>query len=397
MRGHDLVMTNVAVWSRPEADVIHDCIVVVRDGRVHSVSPMVASCANAGAADVPRDIPIVDAGGRILTAGFWNCHVHFTETVWSGARRADATKLQQALDTMLVSRGFTSVVDLASNSRDTLPLIARIESGELTGPRIRTATEAINPASGLPFYIKDSVPWFVRWMLPTPWSARGAARGAQRQLRKGAHVIKLFTGTYVKRDKITTMSPKVASAAVGVAHEHGALVFAHTSNHEGLSVALHAGVDVIAHVPSEPEGIDSLVRECAETGMRMIPTLHMFAHTVSSAPDYIGPIYTALQTVIAAGGRILFGTDVGYMNDYGTEGEMTALERCGLTSAEILASLTTEPAAAFGCADAGAIEPGMIADFTLLEKAAHPVMPRDLSRIAVVVKSGRVIYESKET
>lgn len=385
--GADLTITNVAVWPRPEAAVLVDHEVVVRSGRIHEVRPMTGESG-------PDDGPILDAGGRLLTAGFWNCHVHLTGRAWSRAKHGRAEALQQALDDMLVSRGFTSVVDLGSNSRDTLPLIVRIESGELTGPTIHTAMEPIHPARGVPFYTRESVPWYLHWALPAPSTPAGARRVAQRELRRGAHVIKLFTGSYVEPDRIKTMDPKSALAATAAAHAHGVLVFAHTSNRDGLQVALDAGVDVIAHVPDETEGTEALLQAGARQGKWLVPTLHMFARTVTTSSSYTDPIDDALRTFVAAGGRILFGTDVGYMDDYDTTGEFTALQRCGLEASGILASLTTEPVAALGCAKLGTVEPGMDADLTLLETTNRNIEPEDFSRIAAVVKAGRLIHSA---
>lgn len=390
--GADLVITNAAVWAEPDAEPVLDGRITVTAGRIGSVERMsspVSTMSRAG-------VPVLDARGRIVTAGFWNCHVHLTEPVWSAAGRADALRLQSALDDMLVSRGFTTVVDLASNSRDTLPLIARIESGELTGPTIYTATEAICPARGLPFYTKESLPWYLWWAIPTPWTARGASRVAARQLRRGAGVIKLFTGSYVERDRIKVMAPRTAAAAAAAAHQHGVLVFAHTSNHRGLRVALDAGVDVIAHVPDETDGTADLLRTAAARGVRMIPTLQMFARTVTDSPSYLDPIDAALRIFIDAGGRVLFGTDVGYMSDYDPVGELTALQRCGMDSRQILRSLTTEPAAAFTRPDLGTIESGKCADLTMLSTTSLRVQPADLAGVAAVVKNGRIIFSTDE-
>ena len=43
----------------------------------------------------------------------------------------------------------------------------------------------------------------------------------------------------------------------------------------------------------------------------------------------------------AAGGQILFGTDVGYMDDFDPTEEYQLLSKAGLTPMQILASLTT--------------------------------------------------------
>src|SRR5688572_33100720 len=45
-----------------------------------------------------------------------------------------------------------------------------------------------------------------------------------------------------------------------------------------------------------------------------------------------------------AGGRVLFGTDVGYMDDYDPTGEYVLKRIAGMSFSQILASLTTTPA-----------------------------------------------------
>ncbi len=383
----DLVITGATVWPEPDADLISNCAIVIRDGVIQSVS-------RREVAEGTHGIPVWDAEGRVVTAGFWNCHVHVTEKVWAGTRRAPATRLQSAVNDMLVSRGFTTVVDLGSNPRETLPLIARIQSGELTGPTILTATEAIYPARGLPFYVKASVPWIYWWAIPTPWSRLGARRAASRQIRKGARVIKLFTGSHVDPDRIKTMDVRLARAAVQVAHEHGRLVFAHTSNAMGLRVALDARVDVIAHATDQTDETSLMLQQAAERGVRLVPTLQMFAETVTTSPDYLDPIYAALRHFIQAGGRILFGTDVGYMSEYDTTGELAALARCGLDSLAILRALTTEPATALGRGDLGTIAPGATADLTALATRGPEVAPEDFGHVSAVIKGGRLIYQA---
>ncbi len=126
------------------------------------------------------------------------------------------------------------------------------------------------------------------------------------------------------------MRTDVAAAAVEVAHEHGVLVFAHTSDRTGLQVALDAGVDVVAHVPDETEGVAPLLRRAAESGVVLVPTFQMFARTVTDSPTYLDPILEAAQVFTDAGGRLMFGTDVGYMDDPTIDDELGYLARCGL-------------------------------------------------------------------
>ncbi len=77
-------------------------------------------------------------GGKVITAGFWNSHVHFTEAVWSGAGSTPAAKLEPHMQEMLTRWGFTTVFDIGSNPNDTLALRKRVDAGEIAGPKIYT-------------------------------------------------------------------------------------------------------------------------------------------------------------------------------------------------------------------------------------------------------------------
>ena len=51
-----------------------------------------------------------------------------------------------------------------------------------------------------------------------------------------------------------------------------------------------------------------------------------------------------------AGGQVLFGTDVAYIEQFDTSEEFKWMSRAGMSFQEILASLTTNPAQRFGYA-----------------------------------------------
>jgi imidazolonepropionase-like amidohydrolase len=382
-RGADLVVLNARIWAAPEMAIAAPSTLVVRNGVIVST--------DAGD-EVPVDLPRFDAEGRVVTAGFWNCHVHFTERVWTGARRGNAAELQCHLDDMLLSRGFTTVLDLSSDPRTTLALARRIDSGELRGPRIVTAATGIRPWRGIPFYVRESVPWFLRWLLPGPATSWGAAVTVAFQARQGAGLTKLFTGSYVTPTRVKPMRLAVARAAVRAAHQRGMLVLAHPSNHVGTRVAVEAGVDALAHVPDETEGTEELLRFAADRGIRVVPTLSMFATTVTTDEAYLAPIRAALRGFVGAGGRVLFGTDVGYMAERATNGEFRALAASGLTAADILRTLTTEPAMFLRDEHAGTVDVGKRADLTILNTTSDAAGPEDFADIRAVIRGGRVAY-----
>jgi imidazolonepropionase-like amidohydrolase len=127
--------------------------------------------------------------------------------------------------------------------------------------------------------------------------------------------------------------------------------------------------------------------------MAMIPTLKMFTTTVTSDPHYMDPMRAEVQQFHQLGGTLLFGTDVGYMTDYTTEGEFVELGRSGLDWKTVLAMLTTNPAARMGVSDSkGTVTPGKLADLTILD--ADPATDlTNFSRVHAVVRSGKVVWQ----
>jgi imidazolonepropionase-like amidohydrolase len=379
-----LAITGATVQVSPDVDPIEGATVVCRDGRIAAVGATVP---------VPRDATVLSGRDQFLFAGFWNCHVHFTEPRWHAARRARVARLDAGVREMLTSRGFTTVVDLGSDPRSTVALRRRIESGELAGPAIWTAGTGLYPPHGLPYYLRREVPEWVQRLIPQPASPAAAVRATKRNFRYGADLVKLFTGSYVERGVVKAMPEPVARAAVELAHREKQLVFSHPSNLEGAEVARRAGVDVLAHPPDSADGVDaSVVRSWYDRGMSLVPTLKMFGATVTKDPRYLEPIYAIVRRFHELGGSILFGTDVGYMADYSTEDEFRALAASGLDPGAILAALTTAPARRFGLpAVYATIARGAPGDLVLLpEDPRHDVTA--FARPSVTIRAGRVIY-----
>jgi imidazolonepropionase-like amidohydrolase len=382
--GGDLAVTNVTVVPSPDAEPIEGAIVVAIRGRIAAVGRDVSP---------PTGVPVLDGNGSVLTAGFWNAHIHLTERKWARSARAPADQLNRQLGDMLTSRGFTTVVDCGSDPRSTMPLRRRIASGELAGPAIYTAGPGLYPPKGIPYYLRDSVPFYIRWRMPQPRTRRAARRLVRRNIGWGSDLLKLFTGSYVAPGRVLPMPGPLAQAAVEVAHAHGQVAFAHASNLAGTRVALESGVDVLAHAPDSPEGIDDpLLRQLVARGMRMIPTLKMFQSTVTRDLTYLGPIYGLVRRFRELGGVVLFGTDVGYMTDYATEEEFEALRESGLDGREILRALTTTPSERFGVLTrTGTVGVGKAADLVLVD--GDPLSdPIAFAHVRHTIRSGRVVW-----
>ena len=382
-----LVLQHARIYPSPTDPPIDDGTVVIRDGLIASVGPAIP---------VPAGATVLPCEGCVIAAGFWNAHVHFTEPKWSFAEWKADDLLNAQLADMFLSHGFTTVVDVGSNPADTFALRRRIERIQLRGPYIYSSGPPLYPPHGIPFYIKESAPLWIQWLMPQPATPDAARRVVRRNLNSGADLTKLFTGSWVERGHVLPMPVNIAKAAVEESHLNGKLVFAHPSDLAGIRVAIDSGVDVLAHAADDTRGVDrALLAEAVGRNMAMIPTLKMFASTVTTDPHYMDPICNEVREFHALGGQLIFGTDVGYMTDYSTDLEFEELGKSGLDWKEVLAMLTTNPSARMGVSNAkGTVTPGKLADLTIL--SADPALDlTNFARVQMVIRSGRVIWQKQ--
>ncbi len=379
-----LAIRDATVYTSPDDPPLLHASILIRNGRIAAVGTAI---------DLPAGTPTLPCPRCTVTAGFWNTHVHLTQSRWSLAAYKPAATLNAGLRDMLTSHGFTTVVDLGSNPADTISVRRRIETGDLLGPFLYTAGSAQYPPNGIPFYLKDTLPPILLHFLDEPATPAAAASTAARNIRQGADVLKLFTGALDTPHHVLPMPLANATAAVEVAHQHGQLAFSHPSNLEGATIARDSGVDVLAHAPSEAEGVDrAFLQTVVDHRMSMVPTLKMFGTTVTTKPSFLDPIFSEVRTFHDLGGTLLFGTDVGYMTDYTTADEFRYLAASGLSAIDILRMLTTAPAARFGVSsEKGRIVPGQLADLVLLD--TDPATDTSaFARVLTTVRSGRVLY-----
>jgi imidazolonepropionase-like amidohydrolase len=380
----DLVLTGATVYPAPGAKPITDAIVVVRDGKIVYVG-------KNDKKHTPRSARLLECSGKVIVAGFWNSHVHFTEDAWKDAAGAPADKLEAHMQEMLTRWGFTAVWDLGSDPQNTLALRKRVEAGEVPGPKILMAGD-IFPLHGHPVYLPAEV------QLPEAATPEDALRMVRGYMYLGLDGTKLFTGSYMGPDKpVVNMDVEIVKAAVAITHEMQRPVFAHPQNYAGVDNALAGGVDILAHtIPTEghykPEELATMKRQHTA----LIPTLTLWT-TVTPNVDAQKYLVQAgadeLKAFAAAGGIVLFGTDVGFTTKYDTSEEYEYMGRA-MTWSEILASLTTNPAEYFKASTKGRIEKDMDADLVVLD--GDPAADvRNFAKVAWTVRAGKVIYGKK--
>ena len=379
------------VQTRPDAPAIVDGVVLIEDGRITAVG-------RRSEVTVPPGATTIDCAGATVTAAFWNSHVHFTGSVFANADTAPADRLGNGLRAMLTSRGVAHVVDIGSQLSNTLALRRRVESGEIPGPSILTAGSGFAPAGGSPYYI-------LPLRLPELHDATEAATLVNGELDRGADVVKLFTGSWARRDSIVVMPVEIVRAAAEAGHRRGKLVFADPSNSAGARAAIEGGVDILAHTfPSELDrkpwdrALPGMMRE---RGMSLIPTFKLFSYELGKlglppavVEAVLGNAMAQLRAFADLGGQVLFGTDVGYMTDYDPTDEYVYMQKAGLPYAAILAALTTAPASRFGVsAQTGQLAVGLAADVVVLDGDPSQDI-RALGRVRATLRNGRVIYRA---
>jgi imidazolonepropionase-like amidohydrolase len=365
----------------PDAAPIPDGVVLVSGERITAVG-------TRASVKLPPHTEVIDCHGATLTAGFWNSHVHFTQPRWDDAAHAPAARLEEGLRDFLSRRGFVHAVDTGSRRANTVALRTRIEHGELAGPSIRTAGGTYVAVGGTPIYLEEHLP-----ELATPEAARAAVT---EELDSGSDLIKIMTASVVAHPPPPVMPLPVVRAVTAAAHARHVLVFAHPTNRAGVDVARDGGVDVLAHTaPAGGPWSEADARALVAAGMALVPTLSLWRLEIKDralADRFEDTALEQVRAFAAAGGVLMFGTDVGYRPEYDPTPEHQLLARAGLSFAARLAMLTTAPAARFGVGErTGRVTPGRDADLVILD--GDPARdPAAFARVRLAVRRGVILY-----
>jgi len=387
----DLALVGAKVYPSPSEPPIENGSILIHDGRIIAVGP-------SASVKIPRDAKVLDCKGLIVTAGFWNSHVHILTPSLLRAENLSAPQLSSQLEEMLTRWGFTTVFDIASILENTRLIRRRIESGEVKGPRILTVGEPFWGKGGTPIYAKAFLE-SNHIVVPEVLSAEQGKERVRQQLAAGADGVKIFANS-IESDGILTMPLDLAQPIVAEAHRQGRPVFAHVSNDEGIELALKAGADIFAHTtPSDQLWSEPFAKRLVSSHVALTPTLTLWDVEAKKSGPSSNRIEQGMQGAAQqlgqfskAGGQVLFGTDVGYTDQFDTAEEFTWMSRAGLSFEQILASLTTNPAERFGFASrSGRIAAGFDADLVVLSEDAS----RDataFSKVCYTIRGGKVIY-----
>jgi imidazolonepropionase-like amidohydrolase len=106
--GHagDLALVGAKIYPSPTEPPIEKGCIIVHQGRMLAVGP-------SSKIKIPRDEKVIDCKDLVVTAGFWNSHVHLLTPGLLHAEKLSSEQITSQLEEMLTRWGFTTVFDIA--------------------------------------------------------------------------------------------------------------------------------------------------------------------------------------------------------------------------------------------------------------------------------------------
>jgi imidazolonepropionase-like amidohydrolase len=373
--------------------------VLVDGGRIVAAGPNVAAPAGAKVIDLP---------GETLTPGLIEGHSHiflhpYNEAKWDDQVLHEPLALRTARAVVAVRKtlmaGFTTERDLGTEGAGyaDVGIKQAIDQGIIPGPRMLVATKA-NVALGA-YGPKGFEPG-----LAIPQGAEevsGAdemAKAARKQIAAGADVIKMYADYHYQPGEPSrpTLSEAEMAAGVAVAHDAGRIAAAHATTAEGMRRAILAGVDTIEHGYG---GTPEVFKLMHDRGTGYCPTLgaseayaRYFAgwNGQEPAPADVHNDRHAFQTAMKAGVQICMGGDVGVFSHGKNWLEMEAMQRAGMSPAEVMISATSRNARILHLPDRGEVKPGLLAD--LIAMPSDPTKDVSAAEHVDFVMKGGVVF-----
>ena len=268
-------MFHGTVWTGGDTEPFSDGVVVV-DGHGR-----IAACGPRSAIDVPTDLPTHGHRGSWVGPGICDAHVHLA---FGG------------LDESLAA-GLVGVRDLGAPPHRAAATRTGHGRPARGRPFVAAAGPILTSPGGYPSFSWGADGFAV--FAGTPSDARNAVH----QLAvNGADVIKIALEPGQGRP---VLDPATVQAAVDTAHAAGLGVVAHALTAEMVARAVSAGVDELAHVPTErldPELVDRLVA----SRIAVVSTLQTFFSQGTGRDAGANA-----ADLVAAGVVLRYGTDLG--------------------------------------------------------------------------------------
>ncbi|MFD4958790.1 hypothetical protein [Microbacterium sp. NPDC058389] len=275
----------------------------------------------------------------------------------------------------LAPGGIAAVLDLGGDP------VALAQRPAESIPRVAYAGAFLTAPGGYPAGRPWAPPRVVREITDAsthPGVPGGAATAVDEQASFGASVVKIAlnstTGPVPDADTL--------AAIIAIAHDRGLPVVAHAEGEGMPQLAADAGVEAFAHTPFTGSVGSAFIAHAVAAGQVWISTL-----AIHDDPDAAESARANLAAFAAAGGRVLYGTDLG--NGDRPAGvvaeEVAALDRAGVRGAALIVAMADPwPAAA---------PPSGVSTFVPGEPPTHLDEVAEWLRGATVVPTEELIHD----
>lgn len=338
---------------------------------------------------IPEDAQIIDGNDMTLLPGLIDCHDHLASFGYDIASRWGITEPRSTRHLRIASvlrqtlqSGYTTVRDAGGLDAG---FRMAVDEGLIPGPRLQVALGFITPTGGMADRVSP-----LGYKPPSgddiglPWGVAEGPEGMRAKVREmvgaGADVIK--TATTGGASSSAGLGPKdmlferdELDALVDEAHKRGRRVMCHALGGEGLRTAVEAGVNSIEHgtyLDEAPELLDLM----ADKDIFFAPTYGVYTfHATQGTPH--GKARAAalrehhvrsLEMAIAAGVKVVAGTDEGGWEHGNNAHELTCLVDAGMSPMKAIVAATGTAAECIGLeASLGTITAGKKADLIIVD------------------------------
>ena len=390
---------------------IEDAAFVVDRGRI-------AAIGKTGSVRTPARAARVDLTGKTVMPGLVNAHVHIGYEGYTSWKAENYTN-ENILDHLEREAfyGVSAAMSVGGDPTDRALAFQREQRAGALRPAARAffAPGVVPPGGGPdPILIRGTTSLKAVYEVTTDAEARAAVRTITGT---GLKHLKIWVddrrGTYPK------MPPEVYNAVIAEAHENKIMVHAHALSLADQKAVVRAGADVLVHTVADARVDDELLALLKEKKPYWTPVMgfgdrsplcvadpfneqtlpaaavdavrQTCARPSPNAAAREGILKYNFPRMIAAGARLVLGTDAGVLPRYSfgwaEHHEIERYGEMGVPAADALVASTKRPAELIGISDLGTLAPGKSADFLVLD--ANPLDNlRNLRRIAGVYLAG---------
>ena len=380
-------------------------VLVTDDGRIEAVG-------HREELATPENTERIDATGKTLLPGLIDCHDHLSSFSYDLMGRwglAEAPSLRhlriaKVMEETLLT-GYTTIRDCGWLD---VGFKQAVEEGLIDGPRLLVATTPLSPTHGMSD--RSTPSGHHQPPSPDPNLPVGIADGVDQVrakvrevLRVGADFVKVFQtgwGRPHHGSLDVAFNRDELAALVNEAHTHGKRVASHAVGGPGLRMSIEEGVDTIEHGSYLDEDPD-LLRMMADKGIFFVPTFVVFIfhremgtpEAQTEASDFRHHHVESVQKALAAGVKVVAGTDAGGWVHGNNAQELECLVEAGMTPMQALVAGTGWAAECCGLEkEVGTVQVGKVADLIVVDgdPLKDITVLQDKTRIKLVMKEGKV-------